>query len=122
MTVRRLGARCDLVADESTRLSFSVAEFADLQDGRRVMLHQQRGFSIGGAADVWDHLTPDVLRRDVLTTVLPDDDEPADEHPYEWLVGLLAPHGVGSSVEELRRVPYVVEFSDRLSARLARPH
>jgi len=29
--------------------------------------------------------------------VLPDGDDPQDEHPWEWLVGLLRAHGVEAS-------------------------
>jgi hypothetical protein len=106
--------------------SFDVSEFADLSDGRRVTLHSERGF--GGVlhvlgqsepADQWQFLTLEGLERDVLTTVLPDDDEPGDEHPWEWLAHLLLAQGVEASPEDLRRVPYIVEFSQRLRNRLA---
>lgn len=129
MDVVGLGAWCDYEGDDSPRptLSFRVEEFAVLADGRRLRLHRERGFGttvhvVGGTPgqvlDHWEHVTLSGLERDVLTTVLPDDDEPADEHPYKWLAGLVRAHGVEVSADELRAVPYEVKFSDRLRARV----
>ena len=103
-----------------------VHEFADLADGRRLTLHEERGFSgwtiaTRGPApsDQWRGLTLEKLERDVRTTVLPDDDDTQDEHPWEWLAGLLHVHGVEATAEELRLLPYDVVFSERLRARVA---
>jgi len=122
-----LGAWCDLDADARTSpgdASFVVHEFAVLADGRRLTLHTERGFTTGvrtvGRAepvDPWAHLTVEELTADVLTTVLPDDDD-GEEHPWEWLAGLLRRHGVEASVERLKAVPYTVEFGERLAERL----
>jgi len=92
-----------------------VHEFADLDDGRRLTLHEERGFTTSGQ---WRYLTLENLERDVRTTVLPDDDDTQDEHPWEWLAGLLQSRGVEATAEELRLLPYHVEFSERLRARL----
>jgi hypothetical protein len=103
-----------------------VHEFAELADGRRLTLHQDRGFagvtmaSRGPApSDQWRSLTLEELKRDVRTTMLPDDDDTQDEHPWEWLAGLLHVHGVEATAEELRRLPYDVVFSQRVRARVA---
>jgi hypothetical protein len=116
----------NLVEDFKQGISFDVHEFADLDDGRRLTLHEERGFTISlrastGSApsDQWRYLTLDNLERDVLTTVLPDDDGTPDQHPWEWLAGLLHLHGVEETAEELRSLPYIVVFSERLRARLA---
>lgn len=50
MSVVALGAFCDLVPPEDYRgspggLSFSVREFAVLDDGRRLTLHAERGWT-----------------------------------------------------------------------------
>ena len=66
----------------------------------------------------WRYLTLDHLERDVRTTVLPDDDDTQDEHPWEWIAELLHVRGVTATAEELRLVPYDVVFSERLRARL----
>jgi hypothetical protein len=149
MTVIGLGAWCDFVTEDEYRqrlvrdgwpayevenlvgdfnrgVSFNVHEFAELADGRRLTLHEERGFtcSLGASrgsapSDQWRYLTLENLERDVLTTVLPDDDDTQDEHPWEWLAELLHDHGVEATTEELRLLPYDVVFSERLRARVA---
>ena len=109
----------NLVEDFKRGVSFDVHEFADLADGRRLTLHEERGFTTGPAqSDPWRYLTLEHLERDVRTTVLPDDDDTQDEHPWEWLAGLLHVHGVEATAEELRLLPYDVVFSERLRARV----
>jgi hypothetical protein len=115
----------NLVEDFKRGVSFAVHEFAELADGRRLTLHTDRGFtgftmaSNGPApSDQWRSLTLEELERDVRTTVLPDDDDTGDEHPWEWLAGLLHARGVQVTAEELRLLPYGVEFSERLRERL----
>ncbi len=71
------------------------------------------------ASDHWHYLTLENLERDVRTTVLPDDDDTQDEHPWEWLAELLHVHGVEVTPQELRLLPYDVVFSERLRARMA---
>src|SRR3954454_9526005 len=85
-----LGAVCDLVqqrSDGTTDQSFSVSEFATLEDGRRVLLHEDRGFTLGwrscagsGTGDVQKYESLESLTREVLTVVRPDDDECAEDH------------------------------------------
>ena len=43
---------------------------------------------------MWGYLTLEHLERGVRTTVLPDDDDTQDDHPWEWLAELLRAHGV----------------------------
>jgi hypothetical protein len=124
--VVRLGAWCDIEAEDDTTLgiSFRVEEVAVLGDGRRIRLHADRRFSTwlhaakGQApVDRWQHLTH--LERSVRTTVLPDGaEDTGEEHPWEWLFQLLRARGVEASIEELRALPYDVEFSDVLRARI----
>ncbi|SDX52478.1 hypothetical protein SAMN05660209_00596 [Geodermatophilus africanus] len=124
--VVRLGAECDLTRESGPELSFGVTEFADLADGRRLVLRADRGFTSrlhGPGADesgaAWRHETLAGLAADVLATVLPDDaEETGEDHPWRELAGLLRARGVAVSTAELRRVPYVVELSDRVRARL----
>jgi hypothetical protein len=105
----------NLVEDFKRGVSFDVHEFAELDDGRRLTLHEERGFTTSGQ---WRHLTLENLERDVRTTVLPDEDDTRDEHPWEWLATLLHARGVEATAEGLRLLPYDVEFSERLRARL----
>jgi hypothetical protein len=44
-----------------------------------------------------------------------------EEHPWEWLAGLVRSHGVGASSGELARLPYDVVFSPRLRQQLSDP-
>lgn len=141
VTVTALGATCDLVPPERSTagpgsLRFTVSEFADLSDGRRLVLHDERGWTdslrtavTDGEAlpadwsppvDPWAFVTRGDVVRSVLNVVLPDDDDDPDDHPYEWLAGLLIGRGVHTSASELRVLPYEVELSQRLEARLPR--
>jgi hypothetical protein len=124
--VVRLGAECDLTRESGPEVSFGVSEFADLADGRRLVLRADRGFTSrlhGPGADqpgaAWRHETLAGLAADVLATVLPDDaEETGEDHPWEELAGLLRDRGVAVPAAELRHVPYVVELSNRVRARL----
>jgi hypothetical protein len=98
-------------------LSFRVQEFAELSDGRRITLHDERGYGTSGPEDPWQFQTSESIEADVRTTVLPDDDD-GEEHPWEWLVELLQTQGVEATPEQLKQVPYRVEFSQRLAAKL----
>ncbi|MCW2495369.1 hypothetical protein [Jatrophihabitans sp.] len=152
MTVISLGALCDYVSEDEYRAellgaavplpadaleqllvlfrssaSFKVAEFALLDDGRRVALgDDSRRFSravdpvgaVDDLTDAWDRLTTDTLEAAVRTLVTPEEEGGTELHPWEWLVEQLAVHGVTATVEELQQVDYRVEFSDRLVARL----
>jgi hypothetical protein len=103
-----------------------VQEFAVLADGRRLPLGDELGFGGGGyvsagrsePVDPWLLETLERLEADVRTTVLPDDDETEDEHPWEWLAERLRAHGVTAEAEQLKRVPYEIVFSQRLLARV----
>ncbi len=82
------------------------------------MLHDERGFSLGGRGDLWAGMTADSLASDVLATVLPDDAElTGDDHPWDWLAALLRARGVEVATEDLHDLPYAVEFTDRLRDR-----
>ena len=65
----------------------------------------------------WRYLTLDHLERDVRTTVLPDDDDTQDEHPWNGSPSSCM-SAVTATAEELRLVPYDVVFSERLRTRL----
>jgi hypothetical protein len=124
-----LGAICDLRPqrfDEARSQSFSVSEFVTLEDGRRVILHEDRGFTIGlrssgesGPGDLREHETLESLTRDVLNVVLPDDDECAEDHPWSWLADLARARGLDVTAEDLRGLPYQVIFADEVRRWLA---
>ncbi|MEH0929852.1 hypothetical protein [Micromonospora sp. CPCC 205558] len=119
-----LGASCDLreayPEDAGTR-SFTVSEFAILEDGRRVLLHADRGFTVtarstgvpGGVVPLIE--TRDSITQHVLNAVLPDDEECAkgQDHPWSWLAQLARARGLDATAEDLRDLPYEVVFTDR---------
>lgn len=124
-----LGAICDLRPQrlaEARSQSFSVREFVTLEDGRRVILHGDRGFTIGwrssgepGSGDTRGHETLDSITRDVLNVVLPDDDECAEDHPWSWLADLARARGLNVTAEDLRGLPYEVILTDEVTRWLA---
>ncbi len=121
MGLVRLGAYCELESETGQQLSFCVSEFAVLCDGSEIALHSERGFSMAAhqPSGLWAHLTVQSLERDVRIVVLPDDAEQSGEdHPWEWLVTLLVAHGVSTTVEQLRHLPYEVRIESVLRERL----
>jgi hypothetical protein len=114
VTVVGLGARAGLADKDQGGMNIDVHEFAVVDDGRRLVLHQDRGFSTSAT-----HLTAGHAKQSVLTTVLPDDAEiTGEDHLWEWLASLIRSQGVAVTPEQLKAVPYVVEFGPRLSALL----
>ncbi|MET7952140.1 hypothetical protein [Micromonospora sp. NPDC005324] len=124
-----LVAGCDLRGaypeDASTR-SFTVSEFAVMEDGRRVLLHAERGFTVtarstgvpGGVVPLVE--TRDSITQYVLNAVLPDDtEESAEEHPWSWLAELARARGLDVTAEDLRGLPYQVVFTDIVTRWLA---
>lgn len=102
-------------------VSFAVVERATLSDGRTITLTDDRGWGTSGpsADDPWAGLTADGIEQDVRNVVLPDDaEDTGDEHPWAWFASILRGHGVTTTADELRRLPYDVVLSDRLLARL----
>ena len=114
-----LGAVCDLSPtgnDDPREHSFVVSEFVLLDNGDRVTPHAERGF--GGrssSGSIWTHATIESITRDVLTTVLADDDS---EHPWEWLADLARQRGIAVTAGELQAVPYEVVLTEQVQRRL----
>jgi hypothetical protein len=114
VTVVVLGAWSELVRRDERGMDIDVHEFAVLDDGRRLTLHRDRGFGTSAT-----HLTAQHLQSSVLTTVLPDDAEvTGEDHPWEWLASLIREQGAAVTPEQLKAVPYVLEFGPRLLALL----
>ncbi|MDG4764743.1 hypothetical protein O7632_11600 [Solwaraspora sp. WMMD406] len=124
-----VGAICDLRpqrADAADTQGFSVGEFVMLDDGRRVLLHQDRGFTLGrrSAGDTPADADPvdearESVTRSVLTVVLSDDEEFAEEHPWSWLADLARSRGLDVSADDLRALPYEVILTDEVTRWLA---
>jgi hypothetical protein len=54
-----------------------------------------------------------------LAVVLPDDDVPAEDHPWTWLADLARARGLNVSADDLRSLAYEVIFSDKVRRWLA---
>jgi hypothetical protein len=113
-----VGAICDLrvpeSGDERTQ-SFSVSEYLRWDDGQRVMLHHDRGFTIGSSTGaVRGSESPASITRTVLNVVLPDDDDVEESHPWAWLAELARIQGVSVTAEDLRSLPYDVVLTEEL--------
>jgi hypothetical protein len=109
-----LGAICDLRSrDDPRSQSFSVGEFATLDNGDRVMLHRERGFTTSTLPDGAESLPARVFVRQVLNVVLPDEDD-GDDHPWSWLAELARSRGLEVDADQLRHLPYEVLLTDRL--------
>jgi hypothetical protein len=108
--------------DDGRSQSFWVSEFAQLANGRRVILHDARGFTIGapigpgaGAGDTFQAgLTREDIIDTVLAVVLPDPED-GEDHPWAWLAQLAQTRGLDVTADELRRVPYQVVLTDSLT-------
>lgn len=123
---------------------FSLSEFADLSDGRRVILKKDRSFggsshivrfagetghelegscdpgssaehSVGiSSIDPWRYTTRASLTQSVLAAVEPDD----DQEWFEWVVERLRSLDIEVDPASVCTAPYQVEFGDSLLQKL----
>jgi hypothetical protein len=116
---------------DARRISVSARHEAVLDDGRRVVLLDDRGWSeeLGGAgadevADIWALSSEQDIAETARTVVGPD--EPFDgrtrgdmeaDH-WNTLAEKLRAHGVAVEAGELKRLPHEVVVSEALLARL----
>ncbi|SFA73911.1 hypothetical protein SAMN05216266_101152 [Amycolatopsis marina] len=110
-----VGAVCDVAVpwNESTgQISFALSEYLDLESGKRVVLHSERGVTVGVRGGYSSSFTARELRDFFLGALLPDegDDDPEEPHPWTWLAELAATRGVTVTPEELKSLPYELEF------------
>jgi hypothetical protein len=128
-----LRAWCDLYTPEEDSgndggTSFKVREIALLSDGDEVTLSDDRGWTtsatLGGTVGGGQEPSIPVAHvvRNVYNVVLPDNaEETGEAHEWERFAQRLREAGVAVTPDELRAVPYQVNLSDRLSARLGQP-
>jgi hypothetical protein len=116
---------------DPNRMSVSARHEAELDDGRRVLLLDDRGWTsvLRGAgveefADVW--ATTSAREIESTTRMVVGPDEPFGERTWEdmeadhWaaMAEVLREHGVVADAQELKQLPHEVVLSDRLRARL----
>jgi hypothetical protein len=130
--VVRLVTHADVGEDvDPRRISVSARHEAVLEDGSRLLLLDDRGWTEelrGAGANGIDDLWALTVERDIVETarVVVGPDEPFggrsqdDMESDHWntLAENLRNHGVGADAGELRQLPHDVVLSDRLRARL----
>ena len=120
-----LGAFCDVASPpgaDSASLDFRIEEFATLSDGRRVVVTDDRGWSMRSSGDgsPWTDVSEADLVGSALTAVLPDDaEDTGEEHPWELFADRLQASGVETTAAALEDLPYEVALSDGIRSRLA---
>ena len=129
----------DEVADAS-QMSVSARHEAELADGRRVLLLDDRGWTstaliaypVGEVPDgehqpdIWAMTSIEDIEETARVVVGPD--EPFGEHSQEemeashwaYLADVLRQQGIVVDALELRRLPHDVVLSERLRARIGR--
>lgn len=112
------------------RMSVTARQEAVLEDGRRVVVLDDRGWSGSltaapgeGVPDVWAFETAEDLERTARDVVGPDEPGPDNTQAemeaghWETLARTLREKGVEVEAAELRQLPHDVELSTRLRAR-----
>lgn len=127
-TVARLVTFAEVREDGSDerQMSISARHEAVLQDGRRLLLLDDRGWttSVRGADDIWAVTSVEEIESEARMVVGPDEpfegrtqaDMEADHWAY--LAEILRAQGVVVEAKELRELPHEVVLGERLLARL----
>src|SRR5712691_679015 len=129
--VVRLVTFADVGGDaDARRISVSARHEAVLEDGRRLLLLSDRGWSatIAGAganevSDIWAGTSEQEIAETARTVVGPDEPfggrSQNDMETDHWnaLAETLLAHGVSADADELSRLPHAVVLSNRLLAR-----
>jgi len=128
VTVADLGEQAD-----ARRISVSARHEAVLDDGRRIVLLDDRGWTATlrgpGAdeiSDIWTTTSVDEIGETARMVVGPDEaygertQEDMDTGHWNTLAETLRAGGVVIDAGELRQLPHEVELSDRLRAVLDR--
>lgn len=109
---------------DTSEMSFSALHLTVLDDGRRLTLLDDRGWSVHGAPDLWQQTTVQDIADVARTVVGPDEafgdhsqEDMAAEH-WAGLADTLRQHGVLVDPEELSRLPHDVELTKRVRDRL----
>jgi hypothetical protein len=127
----RLLTLVELRDADAREMSVSARHEAELVDGRRVLLLDDRGWteswgSSGNVPDIWAVTSVEDIEKTARTVVGPDEPfagrSQADMEADHWafLSEVLRRQGVVVDARELKRLPHDVVLSQRLLARVAR--
>jgi hypothetical protein len=112
---------------DARRMSVTARQEAVLDDGRRLVLLDDRGWSGQQTQpNIWAFETVEELERTARVVVGPDepvgDITQAETETGHWdaLAGILRAQGVDVEAAALRQLPHDVELSTRLRERVAR--
>jgi len=123
---------------DARQLSVSARHEAELPDGRRVLLLDDRGWSASSLIawgegevpeerpDSWATMSVEDIQETTRIVVGPDapfegsSQEDAEEGHWAYLSDLLRQHGIVMDALDLRRLPHDVVLSERLLARVGR--
>ena len=105
---------------ESGSLSLYAEEFADLSDGRRVILKDDRGWSLQRnhylryPDSSWKFTSGRLLAKEAILVLDPDD----NERWIEWVVERLRFLGIDVDPASVHAAPFKVEFGPRVRREL----
>ena len=114
----------DAVADPR-RLSVSASHEAVLSNGDRVLLLDDRGWSVSGPPDVWSSMSADEIENTARVVVGPDEafdgysQEDMEASHWACLAAVLRRQGADVQWSALRELPHDVVLGERLLARLS---
>lgn len=116
----RLLTHADVDGPDTGQVSVSARHEAQLDDGRRVLLLDDRGW---GSTQAWHAATPEGIRETARMVVGPDEPhgpysrEDMEAGHWSFLQQILRLHGVLVDATELRSLPHDVLLSPALVAR-----
>jgi hypothetical protein len=127
-SVARLVTLVDVEDDGPPRqMSVSARHEAELADGRRVLLLDDRGWStsMNDDSDIWAATSVEEIEETARVVVGPDEafgrrsPEEMEAHHWAYLAGILRQQGVVVDVLDLKGLPHDVVLTERLLARVA---
>jgi hypothetical protein len=107
------------------RLSLSASHEAVLSNGDRVLLLDDRGWSVSGPPDVWSSMSADEIENTARVVVGPDEafdgysQEDMEASHWAFLAAVLRRQGADVEWSTLRELPHDVVLGERLLARLS---
>ncbi|MDE0065509.1 MAG: hypothetical protein OXN44_01415 [Acidimicrobiaceae bacterium] len=102
---------------ESGTPIFFIEEFAKLDNGRRILLRDDRGWSgwpINAAGSSWKVASGVELTRAAFRVLEPDEEEWIADKWIEWVIQRLHFFGVDVDPASVHAAPMVVDFGPRL--------